>query len=126
MLVQALYLQAGLEGWAVVLHVSEHQLLEEDMLEDISMLLSGTEIPRLLSPEDGSRIVAALQDTVTASGKPASKASVAVGPDLHRLTEGWTALHPTCHKVSTSLQGPCKQGPAHHAAPQTARGKSCQ
>ena len=73
MAVQALCMQAGLDNKPALLRLSEQQILDEQLLEDISMLLGGRDIPGLLDSQDAGRITAALQNDVPPSVGAAHK-----------------------------------------------------
>ena len=80
---QALCLQAGLENQLAVLHLADHQLLNEHMLEDVSTLLNGCNMPVLLEAPDLTCIMSALQETLSASGLQASKVSLLQHQQMH-------------------------------------------
>lgn len=61
-------MEAGLEGSPVLIHLTEQQLLDPAMLEDVCLLLRHCEIPGLLDAADSTRIMTALQETMTAPG----------------------------------------------------------
>ena len=63
-------------GGGVAFFLSDSQVVDEAMLEDLSCLLSTGEVPNLLLPEDDDRVAAAAAPVLRARGVPDTRANL--------------------------------------------------
>eukprot|EP00658_Telonema_sp_P-2_P017409 TRINITY_DN16762_c0_g1_i7.p1 TRINITY_DN16762_c0_g1~~TRINITY_DN16762_c0_g1_i7.p1 ORF type:complete len:1536 (+),score=415.75 TRINITY_DN16762_c0_g1_i7:265-4872(+) len=74
--VKKILLECGAKNKSVVFLLSDNQLIDTQMLEDVNNLLNIGEVPGLMAPEDFDIIMNGCREGVRAAGKPETRNSI--------------------------------------------------
>ena len=70
---QKLYRSAGVDGQPVVFLLTDNQITNEGLLEDVNNLLNSGEVPGMFTQEEKDQMVAGVRDWVDQQGGNTSK-----------------------------------------------------